>query len=95
MNINSFNETTTQYREVGNLHFSLHSIRASTAYGEPSRQVVEIIPDSDKIIDELVRLVGQLDDNARRSYSTHQDLERVQRIAGAMGLTYPATTEEA
>lgn len=95
MNVNSFSETTTQYREVANLHFGLHSIRASTAYGELSRQIVEIIPDSDKIIDELVRFVAHLNDNARRSYRTDQDLERVQRIAGAMGLEYPATTEEA
>lgn len=95
VNINSFEETTTQYRNPGNLHISLHSVRASTAYGEPSRQIVEIIPDGDEIMNELVRLVGHLHDNALKSYRTHQDVERVQRLAGAMGLEYPTTTQEA
>lgn len=95
MNINSFEETTTQYRNPGNLHISLHSVRASTAYGEPSRQIVEIIPDGEDIIDELVRLVGQLHDSAQKSYRTHKDVERVQRLAGAMGLEYTASTGEA
>jgi len=95
MNINSFEETTTQYRNPGNLHISLHSVRASTAYGEPSRQIVEIIPDDEDIINALVRLVAQLHDSAQKSYRTHQDIERVQRLAGAMGLEYKVSTEEA
>lgn len=88
-------EQTTTYRHPANLHISTHSIRVSDAYGEQSRDIVEIIPEGDEIMEALVRLVSSLRDSAEGSYKSPLAAERLQRLAGAMGLTYHAIIEEA
>ena len=88
-------EQTTTYRNPANLHISTHSIRISDGYGEQSRDVVEIIPEGDEIMGQLVRLVSSLRDSAEGSYKSPLAVERLQRLAGAMGLEYSVSTEEA
>ena len=87
-------EQTTTYRYPANFHISTHSIRVSDAYGEQSRDIVEIIPEGDEIMEQLVRLVSSLKDSAEGSYKSALAVERLQRLAGAMGLEYPAATGE-
>lgn len=88
-------ETTTTFRNPANFHISLHSVTASDPYGETERQIVEIVPEGDAIMDGLVRIVSSLQDSATGSFKSQLAVERLQRLAGAMGLSYVVKTEEA
>ena len=87
-------ETTTTFRNPANFHISLHSVIASDPYGEAERQIVEIVPEGDVIMECLVRIVSSLQDSATGKYKSPLAFERLQRLAGAMGLDYVATTSE-
>ena len=87
-------ETTTTFRNPANFHISLHSVMASDPYGETERQIVEIVPEGDEVMNCLVRIVSGLQDSAIGPFKSQLAVERLQRLAGAMGLEYVATTGE-
>lgn len=87
-------ETTTTFRNPANFHISLHSVTASDPYGESERQIVEIVPEGDAMMECLVRIVSSLQDSATGNYKSALAVERLQRLAGAMGLDYVATTSK-
>ena len=88
-------ETTTTFRNPANFHISFHSVTASDPYGETERQIVEIVPEGDAVMECLVRIVSSLQDSATGSFKSQLAVERLQRLAGAMGLEYNVKTEEA
>jgi len=87
-------ETTTTFRNPANFHISFHSVTASDPYGEAERHIVEIVPEGDAIMGCLVRIVSSLQDSATGSFKSQLAVERLQRLAGAMGLEYIVKSEE-
>lgn len=93
MNTTTTNVSRTVVRHPAHLIISGYSITASDAYGEENRETIEIIGDNDQIISELVAWCAQRHRDAQGgSGLAKQDLER---LAGAMGLSYGVKTEEA
>ncbi|MEL0118681.1 MAG: hypothetical protein VXB01_07040 [Opitutae bacterium] len=83
----------TVVRHPAHLIITGYSIIASDPYGDENRETVEIIGDADQITNGLVDWIALRHRDAQGgSKFAAQDLER---IAGAMGLTYPTTTGEA
>ena len=96
MNTHLRNVKTTAYRDFDHISISTYSIEVRDAYGADDRQVVEIIASDDEIMEALIKFISI--DHRWLQKNTEDNgtgaLERLQRLAGAMGLEYVATTGE-
>ena len=93
MNNTKTTETRTTVRHPGILQITGYSILAADPYGENHRDIIEIIGDGDQIVAEVVAWVAMRHKDAQGG--ADYAIESLQRLAGAMGLEYPATTGEA
>lgn len=93
MDTTTHNTTRTVVRNPHHIIISGYSITASDAYGDENRETIEIIGGPDQIVSNLVDWVDIRHRDAQAgSEHAKQDLER---LAGAMGLSYGVKTEEA
>ena len=96
MRISSKTEQVTTYRDVDRINISTYSIEARDPYGVENRQMLEVIGNEDQIMDALVRFIENdhrwVTNNTEESAAVA--LARLQRLAGAMGLSYGVKTAE-
>lgn len=93
MNNTKTTETRTTVRHPGILQITSYSILAADPYGEQHRDIIEVVGDGDQIVTELVSWVAMRHKDAQGG--ADYAVESLARLAGAMGLEYPATTKEA
>lgn len=93
MNKTTTQETRTVVRHPAHLIITGYSIQAADPYGKESRETLEVVGDGDQIISAIVDWLAMRHRDAQGgSQYAKQDLER---LAGAMGLSYGVKTEEA
>ena len=80
-------------RHPAHLIITGYSVQACDPYGETNRQTLEIIGDGRQIVDALVDWIGMRGRDAKSG--SKFAAEDLQRLAGAMGLEYNVSTEEA
>ena len=92
MNTTNTTETRTTVRHPAHLIITGYSVQACDPYGETNRETLEIIGDGGQIVTALVDWIAMRERDARSGskFAT----EDLQRLAGAMGLDYAATTSE-
>ena len=96
MNTYLKNVKTTAYRDFDHISISTYSIEVRDAYGADDRQVIELIASDDEIMEALIKFISIDHRWVQRNMENNGTgaLERLQRLAGAMGLEYVATTNE-
>jgi len=92
MNITNTTETRTTVRHPAQLIITGYSVQACDPYGKPNRETLEIVGDGGQIVTALVDWIALRDRDAKSG--SKFAAEDLQRLAGAMGLDYVATTSE-
>ena len=96
MNTHLKNLKTTSYRDFDHISISTYSIEIRDAYGQDDRQVIEVVASDDEIMEALLKFIS-IDHRWVQNNTADNGtgaLERLQRLAGAMGLEYAVKTEE-
>jgi len=92
MNTTNTTETRTTVRHPAHLTITGYSVQAFDSYGETNRETLEIIGDGGQILNALIDWIERRDGEAKDG--SKFAAEDLQRLAGAMGLDYVATTSE-
>jgi hypothetical protein len=92
MNTTNTTETRTTVRHPAQLIITGYSVQACDPYGKPNRETLEIVGDGGQIVTALVDWIALRDRDAKSG--SKFAAEDLQRLAGAMGLDYVATTSE-
>jgi hypothetical protein len=98
MNTIKTTETRTVVRHPEHLSISSYSISAFDSYSKEDREVVDIVGDGDQIINAFIDWVAGRHREAQNlavPTVAEQATQDLARLAGAMGLEYPAKTTEA
>lgn len=92
MNTKNTTETKTTVRHPAHLIITGYSVQACDPYGADNRETLEIVGDGGQIVTALADWIAMRDRDAKSG--SKFAVEDLQRLAGAMGLDYVATTSE-